>query len=165
MSLLGDKEDARVEKSDGRVVGPYNALFAGSTIFILDPKADIEEGDAVLRALPNGKDERSFVTKATFYQQDVGSMGAHYQVKFRKGGESPSQKPTQNINITGAGSVQIGDYNTQNIINSFEALVKKIQSAEASDAEKAEAQGLLKRLLEHPLVVSVLGAAAGSVIG
>lgn len=30
------KEDARVEKHDGSVVGPYNVTFTDSTIFIWD---------------------------------------------------------------------------------------------------------------------------------
>lgn len=165
MSLFDKKEDARIEKRGGKIFGPYKALFAGGTIFITDPKADIEEGDTILRKLPNGKDERSIVTSATFYNQGVGSIGSHYQVKFRKGGESNMQKPTQHINITGAQSVQIGDYNTQNIINSFEALVKQIDASSASDTEKQEAKSRLKAFLSHPLVVSVLGAVAGTVVG
>lgn len=111
---LAPQEEARIEKADGTVVGPYPARFAGSTIFITDEKADIEEGDTILRELPNGKDERSLVTEATFFRRGVAGIGAHYQVKFKKGGQAPMRQPTQNINITGASSVQIGDHNTQN---------------------------------------------------
>lgn len=164
MSLLDPKEEARVEKRDGQVVGPYKAIFAGGTIILADPMADVEIGDTVLRRLPNGKDERSVVTEATFFNHDVGSMGAYYQVKFRKGGESPARRPSQNINISGAQSVQIGNYNTQNIANSFEALVKMIDSSSASPDEKAEAKSLLSQLLQHPLVISIVGAVAGAVI-
>lgn len=165
MSLLDKKEDARIEKSNGQVVGPYKALFAGDTIIIADPMADIEEGDTILRKLPNGKDERSIVTSATFFNRGVGSLGPHYHVKFWKGGESAMQKPTQHISITGAQSVQIGDYNTQNIVNSFEALVKQIETSAATSAEKEEAKSRLRAFLTHPLVVSVLGAVAGAVVG
>ena len=52
------KEDARVEKNDGSVVGPYKATFAGNTIVVWDAQADIEEGDVILRNLPSGKDEK-----------------------------------------------------------------------------------------------------------
>lgn len=149
MSLRDPKEEARVEKRDGQVVGPYKAIFAGGTIIIADPKADVEIGDTILRRLPSGKDERSVVTDATFFSQGVGSIGAHYQIKFRQGGELPAQWPTQSINITGAQSVQIGDYNTQNIVNSFEALVKMIDSSNASPDEKAQAKSLLGQLLRH----------------
>lgn len=165
VSLLGKKEEARVQKRDGQILGPYKAMFAGGTIVIADPMADVESGDTILRRLPNGKDERLVVTDATFFNEGIGSLGAHYQIKFKKGGESPAQRPTQNINISGAQSVQIGDYNTQNIVNSFEALVKMIDSSTAPPDEKAEAKSLLGRLLEHPLVVSIVGAAAGAAIG
>lgn len=165
MSLLDKKEDARIEKRGGQVVGPYKTLFAGSTIIIADSMADIEEGDTILRRLPNGKDERSVVTDATFFNKGVGSLGAHYLVKFRKGGELQGQKPSQHINITGVQSVQIGDYNTQNIVNSFDALVKKIEASAASSTEKEEAKSRLRKFLEHPLVIAVIGAVAGSVVG
>ena len=161
---LVPQEDARIEKADGSIVGPYKARFAGSTIFIADEKADLEEGDTILRELPNGKDERSVVTEATFFRKGIGGMGAHYQVKFRKGGQAPSQAPTQNINISGPSSVQIGDHNTQHIMNVFEGLVKVIESADASDDEKHEAKGRLRDFLKHPLVVSVLGSAAASIV-
>lgn len=161
---LVPQEDARIEKADGNIVGPYKASFAGSTIFITDEKADLEEGDTILRELPNGKDERSVVTEATLYRKGIGGMGAHYQVKFRKGGQAPSQTPTQNINISGNSSVQIGNHNTQNIINAFDSLVKEIESTDASNDEKQEAKSRLKEFLEHPLVVAVLGTAAGSIV-
>ena len=165
MGLLSKKEEARIEKSNGQVIGPYMAMFAGDTIIIADQMADVEEGDTILRKLPNGRDERCIVTSATFYSQGIGSLGPHYQVKFRKGGESAAQRPMQHINITSAQSVQIGDYNTQSIINSFEALVKQIEASSAPSTEKEEAKSRLRAFLTHPLVVSVLGAAAGAVIG
>jgi len=161
---LVPQEEARIEKVDGSIVGPYKARFAGSTIFITDEKADLEEGDTILRKLPNGKDERSVVTEATLYRKGIGGMGAHYQVKFRKGGQASSQPPTQNINISGNSSVQIGNHNTQNVINAFDSLIKEIESANASDDDKQEAKSRLKEFLEHPLVVAVLGAAAGSIV-
>ena len=162
MSLLKNKEEARVEKNNGEVIGPFKALFAGNTIIIDDPKADVEEGDTILRQLPNGKDERSLVTDATFYNQGVGGVGPHYQIKFRKGAAPEFQKPTQNIHIGSAQSIQIGDYNTQNIVNSFEALTQIIESSSATDEEKAEAKSLLSKFLSHPLVASILGGVAGS---
>lgn len=165
MSLMNKREDARVEKPNGDVFGPYKAMFAGNTIFIDDPKADVEEGDSILRLLPNGKDERSYVTEATFYNMGVGRMGPHYQIKFKKGGAPVEHKPVQNFHINNAQSIQIGDFNTQNVVNSFDALVKKIESSSASPEEKEEAKSLLSKFLAHPVVVSVLGAAAGAIIG
>ena len=165
MSLMSNKEDARIEKRNGDVTGPYQALFAGKTIIIDDPKADIEEGDTILRLLPNGKDERSYVTEATFYNMAVGGIGPHFQIKFKKGGAPVEHKPVQNFHINNAQSIQIGDFNTQNVVNSFEALVKKIESSTATPEEKEKAKSLLSDFLAHPLVVSLLGAAAGAIIG
>lgn len=164
MSLFGNKEDARVEKQSGDVVGPYKALFAGNTIIIDDPRADIEEGDTILRLLPNGKDERSYVTEATFYNMGVGGIGPHFQIKYKKGGAPVEHKPVQNFHINNAQSIQIGDFNTQNVVNSFESLVKKIESSTATQNEKEEAKSLLSKFLSHPLVVSLLGAAAGAIV-
>ena len=159
------KEDARVEKNDGSVVGPYKATFAGNTIIIWDAQADLEEGDVILRNLPSGKDERSLVVDATFFQK-THSMPSHYQIKFNKWSASQmQQKPSQNITIHGAQSVQIGDYNTQSIINSIQALKNQIESSNVSVDEKEEAKSLLSKFLSHPLVTSILGAAVGTVIG
>lgn len=164
MRLLKEFEDeARVEKKDGSILGPYKASFPGQTIFLLDEKADVEEGDVILRKLPSGKDERSIVTETTFYKRGISGIGPYYQIKYRKGGQSDMQKPGHTINIHGAQSVQVGDYNTQNIVNSFEALVKKIESADLPPAQKEEAKGMLRKLLEHPAVVSIIGAAAGAI--
>lgn len=83
MSPRDSKEPALVEKKDGEIIGPYDATFTGSTIFIWDGTADVIEGDVILRNLPNGKTERSTITNATFY--NVGTRGPHYQLKFTKG--------------------------------------------------------------------------------
>ena len=159
------KEDAQVQKNDGSIAGPYKATFAGSTIVIWDTQADIEEGDVILRKLPSGKDEHSQVSEAKFYQK-MHSIPSHYKVKFKKWSSNQmQQKPSHNITIHGAQSVQIGDYNTQNIINSIQALKNQIESSNVSAQEKEEAKSLLSKFLGHPLVTSILGATAGAVIG
>jgi hypothetical protein len=158
------KENARIEKQDGTVVGPYKSTYAGNTIVIWDDKADIEEGDTVLRELPNGKDERSLITEAKFFQR-MSSIQAHYQIKFSKGGTSKMQPPSQNITIHGAQSIQIGNNNTQNIINSIQALKNQIELSDSTPEQKAEAKSLLSQFINHPLVTSLLGAAAGALLG
>lgn len=64
-----------------------------------------------------------------------------------------------------AGSAQVGDGNTQNIYNVFQEVLDKIDSAEATPEEKAEAKSLLTKFLEHPLTSSVVGGVAGSLTG
>lgn len=46
----------------------------------------------------------------------------------------------------------------------FVTLVKMIDSTDASHAAKDQAKSHLKRFLEHPLVVSVLGTSAASIL-
>lgn len=163
LNSLSKEEDARVEKQDGNIVGPYKATFAGSTIIVWDEKADIEEGDTILRELPSGKDERSLVTEATFHHA-MSSKKAHYQLKFTKGGVSKMQSPSHTFNIHGVQSLQIGDHNTQNIINSFQELKNKIESSGATLEQKEEAKSLLAKFISHPLVTSLLGATAGALL-
>lgn len=162
---LVQREDARIIKVDGREMGPYKTAFAGETIIIDDAAADVEEGDTVVRRLPNGRDERSIVTAVDFYPNSIAGFGPRYQLKFRRGVEETPQRPGHSINITGAQSVQIGDYNVQNITNSLEALVKIIDSSPGSPGEKAEAKSLLASFLKHPLVVAGVGAGVGAAVG
>ena len=74
------------------------------------------------------------------------------------------EKNIQNINFHGSQNVQIGDYNTQNITNTFNELIQKIENSTASEAEKENVKSLLKQFLSHPLVVSILGSAIGALL-
>lgn len=131
----------------------------------MDACADVEVGDTVIRRLPNGNDERSVVSESKFLRVGIGGGGGgHFQIKFRDSAETVSQPHTQHINISNAQSVQIGDHNTQSIINSFEALIKQIEAADSTPKQKEEAKSLLGSFLKHPLVVSVLGSVAKGII-
>jgi len=167
MGIFGKfpNEDAKIEKDNGSILGPYKTIFAGDTIIITDSTADIEEGDVILRKLPNGKDERSITTNVKFFQK-MHSIPAHYQVKFQKeSSKKMDKKSPQNITIHGAQSVQIGDFNTQNVINSIQSLKNQIESSTGSPEEKEEAKSLLNKFISHPLVASILGAAVGTIMG
>lgn len=67
----------------------------------------------------------------------------------------------QTVNVTGSSNVVVGNHNTLSIRNNVEELVKLIEASKGTPESKEEAKGLLRRLLEHPL----LAAAAGGVIG
>ena len=151
------KESAKVEKLSGEIVGPYEMIFTEEVIVVWNVNADIQEGDFILRTIPNGRVERLTVTNSTFYQK-MSSIPAHYQIKFMKGAIGKQAKPQQTINIHSAQAVQIGDHNTQQITATIQTLVQEIDASDASQAEKAEAKSLLQKFLEHPLVVSVVGA-------
>ena len=166
MSLKSDlDEDMKVEKSNGEIIGPYSSMFTGTTIFIWDLQANIQEGDVLLRSLPNGSIERNIVTDIKYYKGRHLEK-SHYQVKFTKNGnEKMTDKANHTITIHSAQSVQIGDHNTQNIINSIHTLKNQIESSSGTQQEKEEAKSLLSKFISHPLVTSILGAAAGAAIG
>lgn len=155
-------EQVRIETKGGTTAGPYRALFSGKTI-LLDALADVEDGAVVLRRLPNGKDERCYVTDSEFCR-GMDGVEAHYQVTFRKGSPAEVPKPSTTFNIHG-GQVQIGDNNTQNIINALRELKEKIEGSAATLEQKEEAKNRLSSLLAHPLVTTVLGGLVGTVFG
>lgn len=63
------------------------------------------------------------------------------------------------------GPAQVGNGNVQNIHNVFNQIVKEINDSSATDEDKAEAKGRLAKFLEHPLVGSIVGGVAGSLLG
>ncbi len=67
---------------------------------------------------------------------------------------------SQTINITGSHNI-VGNHNQQTVQNSVQELAKVIDSSSATPEEKAEAKGLLKKFLEHPLLSTVVGSAIG----
>ena len=67
----------------------------------------------------------------------------------------------QTINITGSSNVVVGDNNAQAVTQTFRDLVSIIETANAPPDQKAEVKGLLRKLLEHPLLVAVAGGAIG----
>lgn len=86
---------------------------------------------------------------------------------YRKEAGLPKKKKMgkQNINISGATNVQIGDYNTQQVVQTFTELVKQIEESDAPQAEKDDAISKLKNFVNLPLISSVVGGALGGLIG
>lgn len=160
------KENFNIQKQDGSMKGPYQASFTGTVIIISDINADIQEGDVIIRQLPNGNDDRYYIKEVTCYSKGIGGIQPHYQVKFTKTPPSLQlERNVQNISFHGSQSVQIGNHNVQHITNTFNELIQKINSSSASEAEKQQAKSLLNQFLAHPLVVSILGSSAGAIIG
>ncbi|EAO3107320.1 hypothetical protein E3I62_15400 [Salmonella enterica] len=153
------KDDAYILKSDGSRCGPYKAEFAGDTVIVNDQMADIDDGDTVIRVLPNGKEEHKEVYKANFYDTSIGGFGPHFQLNVGPKKVQPSVS-SQQINIHG-GNVQIGDHNRQEITNSIETLNNLINSSQGTPQQKEEAKGLLRKLAEHPLLTAIAGGAIG----
>lgn len=73
--------------------------------------------------------------------------------------EFMSNQSNQTINITGSSNVIVGDHNQQSIQHSVQELVRVIESSGATPEKKEEAKGLLRKFLEHPLLVPVAAGA------
>lgn len=63
------------------------------------------------------------------------------------------------------GPAQVGNHNVQNIHTVFNHLLQKIDEADASEDEKAEAKSRVASLLKHPLIGAIVGGLAGSLPG
>jgi hypothetical protein len=161
------KDSVLIVKVDGRRLGPYQASVSSDSITILEKAIDVDEGDHVARPLPSGKEELYLVLSAD-YSHGLHALPAHYTLKIRKTTALParhSELKSTTINIHNSTGVQVGDYNTQHIQATFNELIQRIDQSSASPVEKAEAKSRLAAFLEHPLVSSVLGSAAGAVLG
>lgn len=162
--LLNDS--VYIVKPDGRRLGPYKAAVSSGSITIMERSIDVDDGDHVARPIPSGKEELYLILSAN-YSPGLSSIPPHYALKVRKTTalvERPSEMKSTTINIHNSTGVQVGDYNTQHIQATFNELVQKIELSSGSPAEKAEAKGRLAAFLEHPLVGSILGSAAGAVL-
>ncbi|MEQ8042394.1 hypothetical protein ABQW67_05470 [Xanthomonas hortorum] len=160
--MIGKKQEAFIEKQSGEVKGPYQATFAGTTVILNDPTADVDIGDHVTRTLPNGKTERSYIAGVEFYEGSIGRFGPHYQLKI--GAAPVNQQRAHTINIQGSHSIQIGDHNTQNVVGAIQALHQAIDASNATEDQKVEVKSRLAKLLEHPILASVLGGVAGAAV-
>jgi hypothetical protein len=70
---------------------------------------------------------------------------------------------SHHVSVTESSNVQIGDANIQDVSVHLEKLVAAINDSSASPAEKEEAKSLLKKFLEHPLVISVAKGLASNI--
>lgn len=62
-------------------------------------------------------------------------------------------------------TVQIGDGNTQNIVNAFESLANEIEKSNSTPEEKIEVKSLMQGLINHPIISSVLGGSVSGLLG
>jgi hypothetical protein len=159
--LMGD--DIVVVSNDGKQTGPFRASVQGNKIFVHDKRAVIEEGDRILRALPNGRSEEHVVLQVNFLSARRGHNSlSHYEIMTRKS-TSLVPTPATTINIANSQGIQIGSGNVQNVVGSLQQLADAIRSAQAPAEHKRQALAGLKSLLSHPLVNTILGT-AGAVL-
>jgi hypothetical protein len=68
---------------------------------------------------------------------------------------------SKTINVTGSSNIMVGDHNQMSVTQHIAELARVIDNSTGTPEQKAEAKGLLRRLVEHPLVASVAGGAVG----
>jgi hypothetical protein len=160
------KDKIFIVKPSGERIGPYNSALSANSCTIFDKALDVDHGDTIVRPLPNGKEDHYTVLRADF-REDFHGIPGGYDLELRKEQQihsSPSSV-VNNVSITHSTDVQVGNHNVQNMQLAFVNLEKAIDAQDASDASKADARTKLKALLQHPLVVAILGGVAGGVAG
>jgi len=134
---------------------------------VFDNTLDISEGDLIDRPLPNGKAERYDIIEVNYTTEFHGIPG-HVDMTVRKQGSLvPFQKSrvVNNISINNSQGFQIGDHNTQNIVDAFKQVIERIENSPGTPEEKAEAKSRLSHFLKHPLTSAVIGKAVEGAIG
>lgn len=155
-----------IEKPNGSRNGPYKTAVVDGAANIFDATLDVDEGDKLIRPLPNGKEEVYLVTHTAFSQGLRGAIPPHFSLKLQKTTSiQPAMARSTTVHINNSSGVQVGDHNVVNIQNALNELIQRIDVASASPEQKSEAKSLLANFLAHPLVCSVLGAVAGGITG
>lgn len=161
-SLHNDK--VFIEKSDGSRIGPYKTAVSQGSAVIFDSTLDVNDGERLVRPLPNGKEEVYLILSAD-YSPGLSVIPPHFTLTLQKttAVQPPSPKQTT-VHIHNSTGIQVGDHNIINIQNALDELVQRIDSTSASPQDKAEAKSRLASFLAHPLVGSVLGSVAGAFV-
>ena len=156
-----------IVQASGKRQGPYKTALSSAGAQIFDAKLDVDEGDRLVRALPNGKEDSYAVLEAHFNQQ-FEDIPAHFDLKLKKGSlmtTPTSASRSTTVHISNSTGVQVGDNNVLNIQNAFNDLIQRIEDSSGSDGEKQEVKSRIAALLTHPLVASILGGVAGNLPG
>ncbi|MFT7198354.1 MAG: hypothetical protein ACI83W_002732 [Marinoscillum sp.] len=149
--------------------GPYKTDIGtkgGLSASIFKRTLDVEEGWKLIRPLPNGKEESYTILEAN-YNPGLLSIPPSWNLKLRKDSSLKNRQPAQKkttINISNSQGIQVGDHNTQTIESGLNELIQTITSSESSAPEKEEALGVVKSLINNPIVAGVLGGATSGLL-
>ena len=144
-------------KADGTEIGPYECAITGSSCTIMDESLDVDEGDDVLRNLPNGKVE-TYKVLHVGYTAKFHGIPAAYELTIEKSSSLlTKRKSGTTINISQSHGIQVGDYNSLAISSGLESLIAEIERSASDTQSKQSAKDALANLLRHPIVVAVVG--------
>lgn len=159
------KDQIYIEKGDGSRTGPYITTVSQGSATIFDEQLDVNEGERLIRPLPNGKEE-VYLILSIDYKPKFHAISPRFTLKLQNTTAiQPALPKHTTININNSSGIQVGDHNVINIQNALNELVQRIDGSSASQQEKVEAKSKLAAFLAHPLVGSVLGGVAGALVG
>jgi len=158
-----------LEIRGGEPRGPFGASVQGNKIFTEETSVDFEEEQIVFRKLPSGRPERYKITNAHWAE----GMGmSHWQLDVVKvdsqglpKGSGGSRAAGSTINISGSTGIQIGNDNTQNLIQSLNAVLEAIDQSDSPEGEKKTVRSIINDLVSHPLFTAIAGGVAGGITG
>lgn len=159
------KESILFHHKNGSATGPFKAIFSKDKFTVFDLSLDTSEGDTLDRTLPTGKHERYDVIHVAF-QQGLEEIPASIDIKVRKQGSLVSlpHSKIMNVSISNSQGFQIGDHNTQNIVNALKSIIDKIENSDSTPESKIEVKTRLRAFLEHPITSAVIGGASGGLV-
>lgn len=148
----------------GPFVGAVDSRTGRIEVFVDD--LDANTGDKIARPTAPNKEE-TYEIVDVHYEVPIHRTFPKYILDVKRQGtpEKPSWRGAPTINISNSQGIQIGDYNAQSVVNMLESLAAEIDKVDAPEDQKVEAKSRLQGLLSHPLVVGVLGSAAGGLAG
>lgn len=161
-------DSVQIEKGNGTVLGPFKAVVNGNKAQVALEEALIDDGDVLVRELPEGREQRYVIEDADYIKSpEEFSIASFYRLRLRKEGKQEAASSTNyNVNIQSIqGPAVIGSSNVQQVQMTIEAMVNHIDSAQASESQKDEAKSLLRKVLEHPIFAGVAAGATLSGLG
>lgn len=114
--LLPLSDKVTLVKQDGTTIEDIPADVQSKTIFINDASLPIEEGDVLVRDLPNGLCERFVVVERGYFSASAG-FPAHYQVKFSRQRDQPSAAETTTVYNLHGDNARVNVNSTDSSIN------------------------------------------------
>ena len=154
-----------IEKADSTRTGPHRTAVSQGSAIIFDEHLDVNDGEKLIRPLPNGKEEVYLILSAE-YSPGLHSIPPNFNLQLQKTtAVRPAPPKHTTVNIHHSTGIQVGDHNVVNIQNALNDLVQRIDSSTAAPEQKAEAKSRLAEFLAHPLTISVLGGIISGIAG
>lgn len=168
MNPFADLENDEVFVIDerGHRQGPYKTAFNSKKLTIFNETLDINDGDKIVRALPNVKEDIYTVVESSYNSAFHGIPG-HYSLKLRKDSALSNEghrTVNKTVNINNSTGFQVGDGNVQNITDCIQSLVENIESFDVTNEEKMIARSKIKEMLSNPTVAAILGGSVSSLL-